>query len=382
MIRSIRMIALTLIAIIAGSGCRTTSPYPLAPMPAGKAPFYCQHVSCGGFPVLSSNKVSHYALAEAAYLIDNMLATRPDVRQALINNKIHMAVMAETEFVTDVPEYAYLRPKPYWDRRARGLGPIDRHPVVSVGAENLLQYPGDPYHTESILVHEFAHAIHHMGLNTVDKSFDDTLEKTYASAMKKGLWKGKYASTNAAEYWAEGVQSYFGNNRPPDHDHNHVDTRPELAAYDPDLAHLIDTVFKGSTWQFTWPHERPNAKHLRGYDPTKAPTFSWPERLSGDWWKYLPEGYLQARTENLTTLCSGLDEGEIIDIFLLNHSGEVRYVHWVDYDGKPIKYKRLRSGESFSCGTYLSHPWLVTDKHGKPLQAFFAHPKKTVGIIK
>jgi hypothetical protein len=73
-----------------------------------------------------------------------MLATRPDLREVLVANDIHMAVMAETEFVTDAPEHSYMRPKHYWDRRARGLGPTERHPVVSVGAENLLQYAGDP----------------------------------------------------------------------------------------------------------------------------------------------------------------------------------------------------------------------------------------------
>ena len=43
--------------------------------------------------------------------------------------------------------------------------------------------------------------------------------------MEEGLWKGKYASVNHHEYFAEGVQSWFDNNRENDHDHNHVNTR-------------------------------------------------------------------------------------------------------------------------------------------------------------
>ncbi len=31
--------------------------------------------------------------------------------------------------------------------------------------------------------------------------------------MKAGLWKGKYASVNHHEYFAEGVQSWFDDNR-------------------------------------------------------------------------------------------------------------------------------------------------------------------------
>ena len=47
-------------------GCRSMQPYQLSEPPAHKNPFYCQHVSCGGFAVLASDKVSHFALFEAA----------------------------------------------------------------------------------------------------------------------------------------------------------------------------------------------------------------------------------------------------------------------------------------------------------------------------
>jgi hypothetical protein len=221
-----------------------------------------------------------------------------------------------------------------------------------------------------------------MALNSIDPTFNDTLEKIYADAMEKGLWKGKYAGTNPAEYWAEGVQSYFGNNRQPDHDHNHVDTRPELLAYDPALGKLIDDVFRGSTWQFVWPNERPSPGHLRGFDLAKAPTFEWPAHLSGEWWKDAPERCLEARPGDLADVSSGADGGALLDIFLLNQSGEVRDVHWVDYDGNLDTKKRLRPGEAFTCGTYLSHPWLVTDSDGKRLQIFYPHPTKMIGIIK
>ena len=46
-----------------------------------------------------------------------------------------------------------------------------------------------------------------MGMNSVDPTFDLRLRLIYQSAMKKGLWKEKYAATNHHEYWAEGVQS-------------------------------------------------------------------------------------------------------------------------------------------------------------------------------
>jgi hypothetical protein len=195
-------------------------------------------------------------------------------------------------------------------------------------------------------VHEFAHAIHHMGLNSIDATFNDELERLYAEAQKKGLWKDKYAGTNPAEYWAEGVQSYFGNNRQPDHDHNHVDTRPELEAYDPGLAGLIDHVFRGSTWQFKWLSERASAGHLRGYNRSKAPTFSWPEHLSKEWWKNMHQ---KASSRRILAISRAFPPSQTRDIFLLNQSDEARDVHWVGYDEKPF---------------------LITDADKKPLQIF------------
>ena len=97
--------------------------------------------------------------------------------------------------------------------------------------------------------------------------------------MKAGLWKGKYAgSTNHHEYFAEGVQSWFDDNREDDHDHNHVNTRAELIEYDPGLAALCEEVFGETELAYTKPTTR-LVGHLEGYDPSTAPTFVWPKRL-------------------------------------------------------------------------------------------------------
>jgi hypothetical protein len=112
----------------------------------------------------------------------------------------------------------------------------------------------------------------------IDSAFDERLKQAYDSPMKRGLWKGKYSSTNHHEYWAEGVQSWFDNNRPPDHDHNHVDTRKELKEYDPALAELCEYVFGETKLVYTRPQTRLKG-HLAGYDPSKASTFRWPKRL-------------------------------------------------------------------------------------------------------
>lgn len=244
----------------------------------GAPRFYTQSVSANGFPVVASAKVSPFALEEAAFLVNRMLAKRPEVRTAMIKSGARMCVMAHDEFTTDLPKWSHMTPKDYWDARARGMGGSERDPFCSVAEENLLAYPGDPYSTECILIHEFAHNIHLRGMANVDPTFDTRLRATYDAAMKAGLWKGKYAAVNHHEYFAEGVQSWFDDNRVNDHDHNHVHLRSQLIEYDPGLADLCREVFGDTELKYTKPATRLTG-HLAGYEPKKAPAFVWPKRL-------------------------------------------------------------------------------------------------------
>ena len=253
---------------------RVTSP----PAELEVDPFYKKYLDASGYPIVSSDKVNDYALKEAAYLVDMMLAERPDLRKAMVASGSRLIVIAHSEFTTDIPEYSHLTPKDYWDARARGLGGSREEPVCSCAEENVLAYNGDPYSTENILIHEFAHNIHYRGMINLDPTFDDRLRATYERAMAMGLWKSKYASVNHAEYFAEGVQSWFNNNRQPDHDHNHVDTREELREYDPGLASICEGVFGKTKLVYTKPTTRLEG-HLAGYDPENSPTFQWPEKL-------------------------------------------------------------------------------------------------------
>lgn len=168
-------------------------------------PFYEKTADYKGLPILASGKVSDAGLAEARYLIGQMLMDRNDITQALVKANCRFVVMALTEMTTDVPEQRNMTPKDYWDKRARGLGGR----ITSCGEENLLNLRGDRYSRENILIHEFSHCIHQYGLRTVDPKFDGKLRVIFARAIDKGWWKDTYAATNAAEYWAEGVQSYF-----------------------------------------------------------------------------------------------------------------------------------------------------------------------------
>ncbi len=241
------------------------------------APFYQKQISIEGFPVVASEKVNDAAVVEAAVVVRGMLAGRDDVFKALAKARIRLAVMATSERTCDLPEHADLTPKEFWNRRARGLGASHERPAVSCAEENVLCGKGDPYPTESILVHEFAHAIHLIGLETTDPTFDRRLKEAYDAAMAAGKWKSLYAAENHAEYWAEAVQSWFGTNRENDAIHNHVNTRDELIEYDPGVAKLCAEVFGKNSWQYRRADDpaRKDEPHLKSLDREKLPVFEW-----------------------------------------------------------------------------------------------------------
>jgi hypothetical protein len=240
--------------------------------------FYQQHVDADGLTIVGSQRVAAAALLEAAFLIDRLLAGRDDLRRAIVKANVRVSVMATTELTTDVPEHSDLTPRDYWNRRARGLGATRIRPSVSCGEENLLHMPGDPYRGENILIHEFAHTIHEIGLKAVDPTFDDRLRKAYSQAMERELWKGSYAATNRNEYWAEGVQSWFDCNRRADSQHNGIRTREQLQERDPALAALLTEVFGSEAWRYKSPRERADS-HLAEVKWDSLPRFAWPANL-------------------------------------------------------------------------------------------------------
>lgn len=340
--------------------------------------FYQKHVDLHGFPILGSAKVSDPALLEAAWIIEQMLAGRPDVLRALVKAKVRCCVMAHDEVTTDVPEHKTLEPGRWWDRRARGLGPSTERPCISCAEENLLGFPGNPYPDENILVHEFAHAIDLMGLRRIDPGFGKKLDVAYRAAMKAGLWKGLYAAENKAEYWAEGVQSWFDTNSQIGAIHNHVNTRAELRAYDPRLATLIGESLRQDDWHYVPPAQRKSSGHLQGYDPSQAPTFAWPKGLDAWYRRYEHDKRTGAGRVELkayppagppTRSPTSLEETRIL--FMNRTSGTVE-LFWIDHQGKRRSYGSVNAGKNSERSTLVGHVWVVTDAAGHDLARFVA----------
>lgn len=229
---------------------------PVGPVPAslGLPAFYAQYLDAAGTPVVASAKPSVASLRAACRIVLQMTSFRPDVRAKMIANKSRVAIIGKAEKTTDIPEYDFLKndPNTDWNTRARGLGATLDLPLTTGAEENVLCQPQDPWHGENILVHELAHSMANLGASPVDATFQKRLDEAFAKAIAAGKWKNTYAATNAAEYWAEGVQDYFDDNLeaiPSNGIHNEINTRAELLAYDPALHALVAEVFGPAAWK-------------------------------------------------------------------------------------------------------------------------------------
>lgn len=222
-------------------------------IPEGKniPSFYQKYIETEGLYVTSSGKVSDEALLKACDIISLMLAKRPDVKAHMVKKGCHVMIIGKDEETCDLPEFAHIcnceDSIEYWNWRARGFGgaPEDEF-SSSCGEENLLALPQDKYVGENILIHEFAHLIHTVGIVGVEPDFNERLEALRQNAIRKGLWEKTYAVSNKEEYFAECVQSFFNCNRyaePANGVHNWVNRRTKLKTYDPDMYRLLQEYF-------------------------------------------------------------------------------------------------------------------------------------------
>ena len=215
----------------------------------GLDPFYVKYVDVNGLPLISSWRVPDSAFVAAhrtLYAMTCMLP--PAVLDSMVARGTRIAIMGRYEGTTDIPEHHYLvnDTSLNWDLRARGLGGDLELPLTSCAEENVLGYQIDKYHAEDILIHEFAHSIHLIGLMLAVPDFDSRLQTLYENAKARGILNGTYRITDKEEYFAEGIQDWFNTNAEMDHPdgkHNWCNTREELEDFDPDLYHLIAEYF-------------------------------------------------------------------------------------------------------------------------------------------
>jgi hypothetical protein len=225
---------------------------PSAP-PATINPFYAQYVDANGISVVASSRVDPDALVQACIVVMNMLDKRDDVRRKMMSQGMLVAIIATSEVTTDLPEYADLNsafPGGNWDS-LRGVGATLARPASSVGEENILCLPNDPYADESVLVQTFSSSVL-LGVEAVDTSFQPSLQLAFADAKSARRWQGTFATVDEIEYYAMGVQNWFDAyawTSPSSGPDNQINTRAELEGYDPTLFELVGKTMPPSAWR-------------------------------------------------------------------------------------------------------------------------------------
>ena len=132
----------------------------------------------------------------------------------------------------------------------------------SISEANLIRLQSGRYATryphEMILVHEFGHTVHLVGINFLDdQSTADQVRAAYAHAVEAGLWPSSYAISNYEEYFAtlstvwfnvmeEGIDGRWDGIRGP------VNTRDELLEYDPMGYELMASVYPEKSLPRPW----------------------------------------------------------------------------------------------------------------------------------
>ena len=345
-------------------------------------PFYKQWIDVEGFPILASEKVSPYALKEAAWLIRQMIGHRPDVIEVLVQQRVRFVVIGHTEILTDIPEYSDHLPD-FLSYRFRGLGGsgLSGHPAVSSSEENLLHYSGEGLY--NVFIHEFAHVIHRFGLNMIDPTFDDRLQIAYNAAMAKGLWQGTYASSERREYWAEATQTWFYPHGTSSF-YRFGNTRQALKAYDPNLAALLAEIYGDDDWRYTPLATRTHLPHLQGFDPQDTPTYhGFPE---------LEELFRQFRNPNsdggnnwvdltpydpslLPSLNESRTHGPYVMVGFINLTDADVFVYPVAPNGTARLWTRIDPGRIRPTVAIANEIWLIKDLNGRDLALFQAVEK-------
>ena len=346
-------------------------------------PFYEQWIHVGGLPVIASAKVNPYALKEAAWLIKKMIGHRPDVLRVMIGNKARFSVIAHTEIITEIPEYRS-DPRPdFLVFRERGWGGTEGG-TISTSEEDILNYPDSFAIRYEALLHELAHGVHILGLNTLDPTFDKRLQITYEAAMRKGLWQGTYAASDRREYWAEASHAWFHPNGAGSFD-RFGNTRRALKQYDPGLATLLAEVYGDKDWQYTPVETRTHQPHLQGFNPKDSPTFDgWPELAAlyrqlrtdpssdgGGTWVNLK----QYSPNQLSRLTKSNVLGDLTTVAFVNFTQADVLLYEVPSGGTERYWSRCAPGSTRVRPTQINKIWLIKALDGRNIAVFQAEAK-------
>jgi hypothetical protein len=73
-----------------------------------------------------------------------------------------------------------------------------------------------------------------------------------------------------------------------------------------------------------------------------------------------------------------LDSQIMTDITFKNLMPDKILIYWLDYKGKRVLYNELTRGEQYTQHTYIAHPWVIADNHGRCIEVVLPRKDDTV----
>lgn len=231
--------------------------------PVEAEPYYVQFLTTkSGITVRAGKTVKRESMELAAEIIDRMLVKIPQVAKRLVELGADVGIYGLLENAYDIPEHRM----GYWlaTRHVEGFGGILANPISTISEANIIRLRSGRYATryphEMILVHEFGHAIHLVGIDYLeDKTLSRRIKQCYEHAKTSGLWHDTYAISNHEEYFAtlstvwfdvmqEGVDGKWDGIRGP------INTRAKLMEYDPEGYALMRDIYPEEKLPAPWDH--------------------------------------------------------------------------------------------------------------------------------
>jgi hypothetical protein len=229
----------------------------------GVDPFYTKYCDYNGMHILASDSVDNAAMQQAWLTMANLWYSRPDVVESLNGMGFFVAIMAENQLTTDIPELAYLAEDTETDYNAfRAYTKVLEAPrLLATAEENLVCSNADLFAGENLFVGRLANITRYALAMDLDPAMTDALAAVRQSAIDSGLWASpdtSWITESNGNYWDYGVQAFF--NSAPDAlttgpTDEAVNTRSELESYDPELYAIIDSVFQVEDWTPACPTE-------------------------------------------------------------------------------------------------------------------------------
>lgn len=213
-----------------------------------------------GILIKSNDKVSSKAHAIAKDIIDIQLSKLSEVTSALIKSHADLAIYSTDEYAYDIPEHR--GGALVLDRPVEGFGGCIGNPTTSISEQNILRLTSGIHQTkyinECILVHEFGHAIHLLGINHLtDATLSLHFKKCYQHAKSENLWPNTYLIQNYEEYFAtlstiwfnvmaESKTGTWDGTRGP------INTRSELQTYDSMAYDFFASIYPKISLSYPW----------------------------------------------------------------------------------------------------------------------------------